>query len=159
MAGKQQQKLSYSHSRVNTMSHSLVYHGRNRLYTSVTVAMVIHHTSCPAGPRYDKSHISTYTSLYKLYQAHKLSTATFTAHVPRVKNAQAYIQGNMVLKDTLTKGCKALARGIYYICTTFSKASMCTHMLSVSTTLTACRIYISSNQNTLLIIAIGIGKV
>ena len=35
---------------------SIFYHGRSRLYTSVTVAMVIYHTSCPAGPRYDKSH-------------------------------------------------------------------------------------------------------
>ena len=35
---------------------SIVHHGRSRLYTSVTVAMVIYHTSCPAGPQYDKSH-------------------------------------------------------------------------------------------------------
>ena len=32
---------------------SIVHHGRSRLYTSVMVAMVIYHTSCPAGPRYD----------------------------------------------------------------------------------------------------------
>ena len=32
---------------------SIVYHGRSQLYTS---AMVIYHTLCPAGPRYDKSH-------------------------------------------------------------------------------------------------------
>ena len=35
---------------------SIVYHGRSWLYTSVMVAMVIYHTSCPAGPRYDESH-------------------------------------------------------------------------------------------------------
>ena len=46
-----------AHARANTLSHSLFYHGRNRLYTSVTVAMVIHQTAlCRAGPQYDKSH-------------------------------------------------------------------------------------------------------
>ena len=35
---------------------SIVYHGKSQLYTSDTVAMVIYHTSCPVGPRYDKSY-------------------------------------------------------------------------------------------------------
>ena len=37
---------------------SIVYYGISRLYTSVTITMVIYHTctSCPAGPRYAKSH-------------------------------------------------------------------------------------------------------
>ena len=43
---------------------SIVYHSRSWLYTSVIVAMMIYHTSCPAGPRHDKSHIYLHLSVY-----------------------------------------------------------------------------------------------
>ncbi len=48
-------RSKYSDGTLATVK-SIVYHGRSRLYTSVTVAIVIYHTSCPVGPRYDKSH-------------------------------------------------------------------------------------------------------
>ena len=90
-----------SSNRVNTtiylsaciVSQCILHQGKVR-YASVTVATVIYHTLCPAGPQHDKSHSYLYLRVY-LYRGGRRG-----CYCPRSVSLSEYVPSPSYILNT-----------------------------------------------------------